>query len=556
MNTASQIEPVGKGRSVGRRLYIYRALIFTGIALFIAMLALANLLFGDLNQDEGWYLYAARLVAGGELLYRDFAFTQGPVTPYVYSLVWPLIDSYGLAAGRLFSVFVFLACCACVGCLAAGMVSPGKKSAAAALALVLAGINAYQSYFSSVVKTYSLGALLIVAGFLALLWALRGRKITGGVVSGLFFGLAAGTRLSAGIILPVAGLFLVVLHVLDARARNREGGFAGGADSRWIWLWFGVGGALALALCFVPFFLQAPENARYWLVGFHAGREVGSWQKALLLKAGSMARLVGSYFVSFAVLLCALVWKIGYADRTSGKKGRGQKPGRSLAICAWLVVAFVGFVHLSAPFPYDEYQVMIYPLFAAAAGSFVIHIVSERRAWAVTLLALTLSLASVFASPIVHNWYVLEVDRLWIRAKRTPPLLKLKEAAGVVRSLASEDAKLLTQDVYLAVESGMKVPRGLELGQFSYFPGLPTAEAEELNVLNKPLMERLLLTSDAPVAAFSGYGFAVESPGVEELEGGEKEFFYRTLRSRYVLFREIRDFGQAYTTLRIFLRTD
>ena len=46
--------------------------------------------WGGLNQDEGWYLYAAQLVHDGKLPYRDFFFTQGPTMPFVYSLLSPL----------------------------------------------------------------------------------------------------------------------------------------------------------------------------------------------------------------------------------------------------------------------------------------------------------------------------------------------------------------------------------------------------------------------------------------------------------------------------------
>ncbi len=551
MNTAGQ-----NGNIERERFPLCRVLIFAGIALFITVLALANLLFGDLNQDEGWYLYAARLVAGGDLPYRDFAFTQGPVMPCLYSLVWPFIDAHGLAAGRLLSVLMFLACCAGAASLAAGIALPGRKSAAAAIALILAGINAYQAYFSSVVKTYSLSGLLIISGFLFLMWALRGRKITGGIFSGFFLGLAAGTRLSSGIALPAVGLLLVMLHIFDSGIQRRKNQQERDAGFGWIWLWFGIGGAVSLAICYAPFLVQTPENAIYWLFEYHASREAGGWQKAMLLKAGSMARLVGAYFVPFAVLLCGIAWRFAHVKKDVACKNIWWTPSAALSVCAWLVVALVAIVHLSAPFPYDEYQVMIYPLFAAVAASFIAGIVPARRVWALSMLVLLFSVASVFSSPIVHNWYVLEIDRLWIRTKQTPPLLKLREVAGVVQSLARGSTKLLTQDIYLAVESGMEVPRGLEMGQFSYFPGLTEAEAEKLNVLNKPLMEKLALTTDAPVAAFSGYGFAVESPGVEEVEPGEREFFFRILRSRYAAFREIPDFGQAYTTLKIYLLTD
>ncbi|NLB56843.1 MAG: hypothetical protein GX811_13975, partial [Lentisphaerae bacterium] len=55
------------------------------VILTVVLLAL-NIYLGDLNQDEGWYLYAADKVVAGEMPYKDFAYTQGPVMPYVYAL--------------------------------------------------------------------------------------------------------------------------------------------------------------------------------------------------------------------------------------------------------------------------------------------------------------------------------------------------------------------------------------------------------------------------------------------------------------------------------------
>ena len=49
------------------------------------VLGAAAVWMGGINQDEGWYLYAANLVAEGKVPYRDFAYTQGPVMPFVYS---------------------------------------------------------------------------------------------------------------------------------------------------------------------------------------------------------------------------------------------------------------------------------------------------------------------------------------------------------------------------------------------------------------------------------------------------------------------------------------
>ena len=58
-----------------------------GVAVLAAVVAAFTAVFavwwGAVNQDEGWYLYASRLVGEGKLPYRDFFFTQGPVLPMI-----------------------------------------------------------------------------------------------------------------------------------------------------------------------------------------------------------------------------------------------------------------------------------------------------------------------------------------------------------------------------------------------------------------------------------------------------------------------------------------
>ncbi len=67
------------------------------------------ILAGDLNQDEGWYLYAGRLTYEGLHPFRDFASTQGPVMAYVYALAYPLTRILGVAGGRVFTAVAWIA---------------------------------------------------------------------------------------------------------------------------------------------------------------------------------------------------------------------------------------------------------------------------------------------------------------------------------------------------------------------------------------------------------------------------------------------------------------
>ena len=139
------------------------------------VLAAANLYLGDLNQDEGWYLYAARLLRQGKLPYVDFASTQGPVMPLVYALAQPLVDRWGVAGGRFFTALLGFTCSLCAAWLTSRLVPPEKRNSAALIAFAFTGMNVYQSYFCTIVKTYSLSGLLLILGLLVLSFA-RGKR--------------------------------------------------------------------------------------------------------------------------------------------------------------------------------------------------------------------------------------------------------------------------------------------------------------------------------------------------------------------------------------------
>ena len=117
-------------------------------------------------------------------------------------------------------------------------------------------------------------------------------------------------------------------------------------------------------------------------------------------------------------------------------------------------------------------------------------------------------------------------------------------------------AALMTQDAYLAVEVGCRLPSGLELGPFSYFPEMSLERAERLRVLNRDRLLDMLERADAPWAAFSGYGLSIACPGVVEIPAAEQARLRAALESRYAMERSIPDFGQAHTELRVYRRKE
>lgn len=516
--------------------------------LWAASLALAlvlagfNLWFGDLNQDEGWYLNAARLVAHGKVPYRDFAFTQGPAMAYGYVPAVPLIEALGVAGGRLYTGLLGLIAAGLAAWLAARLSAVGNRSSAALLAFMAVGLNVYQSYFCTVVKTYALGAVLLGAGFLLLTAAGGRRGRAAAALAGACLTLAAATRISAGAAVPAVFLCLV------AGRRTL---------APWAWFWFGAGAGIAALGVFGPFFLQAREGLIFSLLQYHAGREVGGLVQVLVYKAGFLSRLAQAYYATAAIAALALLarWLIPAAPVTGQRAPVALEDASGAVVRSlWWTVAAVSAVHLTAPFPYDDYQAMIFPLFAAGVALLAARAAAGRlMPWAL-VAAFVLHGAAAFSSPVNQAWFVQGRDRIWWLLKEEPALVRLQRAAATVRRLAPDARVLLTQDTYLAVEAGLDVPAGMEMGPFSYFPDLSTEQARQRRVLNGELLRRTLAESEAPVAAFSGYGLAIRCPEVERLSAGERRELWNIVDRRYEPASEIPDFGQAFTPLKILTR--
>jgi len=510
-----------------------------------AFLGIVNVYWANLNQDEGWYLYAALSCSEGLLPYRDFAFTQGPVMPVFYAFISPWLDHSGVEAGRWFTFLLAGITLFITSRLAAGSAGSGGGGAAAGLlAFILLSVNVYQSQFTTIVKTYSLCGLLLVSGLLAAHRAAGGHRPWMGLLGGILLGLAAATRLSALFAIPVTVLFLFIRpSVRPTRS----------------WLYVSIGAAAGLGATFLPFLLLAPEGFWFGLVEYHTQRDPGSLAASAVYKAGFLSRVAGAYAVACALLVVLLVGRFCLRGHR-GEAARGEPTFQPLL---WWVTGVITLIHISAPYPYDDYQALVYPVFCAALGAGIVSLLRSIGAAAgfdparmyrvVCIIVFVCCGLAAASSPINQDWVVQERDRIWWRLKDRSSIADLKAAAAFVRESTEPSDLVLTQDLYLAVQSGRRVPRGLEMGPFSYFPELTTGQAEQRHVLNRELLEELLRTAPAKLAAISGYGFAIESPSVSEVDADDREQFLAHIDERYARLKQIPGFGQANTRLDLYL---
>jgi hypothetical protein len=166
-----------------------------------------------LDQDEGYYAIAAKVVAHGKTPYASFWFPQAPLMPYVYG-VWQQVFHESWYALRGLSVLLTVA----LGCVVYLHVSRRWSSRRlATIAVVLVATTPLGFEWFPTVKTYALSTLLLFAAYV---WA-ESSSTWAWFVSGIFLGLAVDVRLLVASSLIVflvyarrhAGQFLIGLAV-------------------------------------------------------------------------------------------------------------------------------------------------------------------------------------------------------------------------------------------------------------------------------------------------------------------------------------------------------
>ena len=522
-----------------------------------AALAAVNVWFGPLNQDEGWYLLAAQNVSRGMVPYRDFLYTQGPALPFVYGAFADNWSPGGVLGGRILTALLGLLAAlffsACAGCLARRR-DPAAEWPAFVLSFLLLSLSPDWSYFTAIPKTYALGAFFLSFGFLfatGLELALKSiprRAPFAAAFSGVCFALAAATRATLCLAAVPVWIALIVAARRD-RAR------------RFDWLWFAVGCAAALAFAYAPFLLECPENFLFSQT-YHAARASAPLGEWLVLRAGFLCFLAQGYP---ALIAAAAILAVAATKKVSGSKFSSSTPSTSstlqpldplyLAVVASFVLLTLA--HFLVPFPYADYNTPAMPLAAVALAVPLGGLVARAnlRPWRVGLAALVASLAFVAASPWPMKWVDGEQHLFWFHSSLDSALARLRRAGRVVREQNPEGKPILTQDAYLAVEAGVPVVPGFEMGPFSIFPDLSDDEARAHRVHNVATAEKAIREADYDVAALSGYAFLLGCPSTEPLPYPDRERLRESVRAPFgaPVYSEHR-FGQQNTELLIYSR--
>src|SRR5208283_2982262 len=189
---------------------------------FISLAYLAGLIYyaqvRPLDPDEGFYLAAARLVGEGKAPYRDFAFHQGAMMPYLYGWIWR-VHPRSLVAMRFLS-----AACGATAVFLWGVCLVSLKKLPANVALATFAVillNPYWISWNVLTKTFAVAILLMTVTMIFLYAAIHSGRARWYFVAGAALGVCASARALYAPLIPV---LLLWLFYQDYRATH--GGFS------------------------------------------------------------------------------------------------------------------------------------------------------------------------------------------------------------------------------------------------------------------------------------------------------------------------------------------
>jgi hypothetical protein len=258
------------------------------VALLLGAVFITVSHFRLIDGDEGFYLLAAKLVFQGKVLYSDFFYTQMPLIPFVYGS-WLGLTGDTWNSARLLSAMFATA----LGCLLFWHVTRVTRSCfAGCLAALLFVSSTPVVVWFTVVKTYSLSALLLFGAYVAA-WECSSKWVL--AVSGLLFALSVDGRLYLAGVAPV-----LLLSIYSRRAAFPNlrvpfawffGGLACGASPNLYWIFRNFG------------------NYYFNNLGYHAIRSgaglVGDSEQKIetLLQVTGLKPSVEGYGLPFGLLL-------------------------------------------------------------------------------------------------------------------------------------------------------------------------------------------------------------------------------------------------------------
>ena len=488
------------------------------ITLFGAFLYLAYsfaLLFdGRPNADEGWYLYAGRLVFQGAMPYRDFAYTQMPLLPYIYGV--PQLIQPGILTGRLTSIFFSVAGLA----LWLRIAQRHGGGLAVALAALLLGTYTFGIYLQSIAKYFALVSFL----FAATLSVLTSKGEWRYFFATVFAILASLVRLSA-----LAFAVPITIYCFVTCSQK---------SVRFAIVLFGA----AIVVLLILFFAPNPQATEWNLLSHHLG-QWGSLapsekvEKILFSRVPGVIASNGPFvFLSVVTLVLFLLSK----EDTQKVGGRV-----SCHLPVWVFgagLALFAVSHFAAGGFYLDYFVPAIVAFLPLLSIAIAKVLSSfsGRTWRRSFLEFA------FIGTLVFAWARGDLTSLRQCGEVSQVEGIRRISSFVARNSSPQDRIIALEALWIAVESNRVALPGLAMSEFSY-QRMGTPEAKALQLVNGDILLDYIVTQRARVIALTEFDWLMLG------ETGYDDRVREALERNYELKRTRLEFGQWCNRLDVYV---
>ncbi len=400
------------------------------------------------NSDEGFYAYVSQEVMHGRVPYRDFAYTQTPLLPYLQGAVMSVtgfgmreqrwINAAGGLAAMLLAVFLWR--------------RRGLDWLHCTALVVVWSLCVSLVYYTVIGKTYAWAGLWLVVAAAAL--CIRDRPWTTLTLVSIAGVMAVGCRLTTAPAVFILWLGLVVTQ------RTR-------ISSQMLIALPLLTALVALA----PFVAADPRNAYFWTMQYH------------LLSALPAQRL-GIFWLSIGI--APVVAVLGAVGSIAALRNL-REPGSWIVLAGAIgwVVAVVG------PGVYADYAAPCFPLVLTGAGCLLaqLRLTESRVAQGLPLLLAALALGGLFLKREDYflDGYLDAVDH----------------TAAFVQAHTQPNDPILTPMPEIAVSAGRKILPGLELGKFGLTVEMDDATASRRHILTLGQLTQAIESHAAPVIVLS-----------------------------------------------------
>jgi len=467
--------------------------------------------WGQINADEGWYLYASKLVYSGLLPYKDFAFTQTPLLPYVYGLpqiFFPQSIYLGRITSIVFSTIAFI--------LSITIAKKFGGKTAATITALLGATFTYGIYYQSIVKTYSLTTFLFMLAFFVL--PAKPQHTWKSILAVIFVLLASFTRLSAIFFAtPV-----IVYAFISSNSRDRL---------------IISAACLFVLVYFLSFVLRNTDSALWGLILHHSMQ----WGDLTIMEQVSQILSFRIPALIIVFLFYIILW--GTLTLTSLKQAKNStKPFWVLLTVTTGLLLFTIPNLISGGF-YTEYFVPFVFVSFPITGIVYAKTYPNQGKYLKAFINLALLFAIIFGFIRGGNSFI-------DTSGGSSPIEETRKVAShVSKNSDPSDQIFVLEALWLAVESNRQVLPNMTMAQFSYYD-VETAKAKRLHLVNSQMIFDHIKTKTPKLVILTEIDWDIL------MSTSRYENIQQALEENYLLIYSQDNFGQHNDHIDIYVQNE